>query len=292
MHYPPSNLLRRFPKRGSAIYSTFFLSAPADQVLEIGESSKASAFTLVELLAVVAIMITMIALAVPAFNAMRGAGDVTKAAYDISGAIESARSYAIANSTYTWIGFYEEDAGALLATNTKPPYTGKGRVVVAVVYSKDGTTNCQDSNATSTNPIPLTPSLIGQLGRIAKIEKVHMTDVGAPTGGSNVTLDGRPDLPYTYGSANSVDYQNRINSDDTHSTNATKYPFTVQGYTFWKTIRFNPRGEASINSTYSLRPLTEIGLRPTHGNAPDLATKNVAVIQLTGISGNTKIYRR
>lgn len=262
-----------------------------DATPEVRARVQTAAFTLIEMLLVIATILVVMGLAAPAFNALKGAGDVTKAAYDVAGVIEAARSYAMANNTYTWVGFYEEDAGTLIPTAVKPPYAGKGRLVMAVVYSKDGTTGCQDPNSTSGTPIPLAASMLGQLGKLVKVENVHMTDIGAPAGGNAQTLDGRPDLPYTYNSP--VEYQNRINSDDTHTpTNATKYPFVIGGYTFWKTIRFNPRGEANINSTYSLRPVAEIGLQPTRGTTPDAAGKNVAAIQLTGIAGNVKIYRR
>ena len=48
------------------------------------------AFTLVELLVVMAIMIVMVALMTPAITGLQGASDVTKAAYDVSGALDAA----------------------------------------------------------------------------------------------------------------------------------------------------------------------------------------------------------
>ena len=255
-------------------------------------------FTFLELLVVTAIIGVLMVLVTPAFKGIKSAGDVTDAASRIRGALEEARNYAMANNTYVWVGFYEEDTTAITPTNIAPPYPGKGRVILAAVASKDGTANCQDPNSTTSNRIPLTASQITQIGKIIKIENIHMTDIGAPPSPTPLptpeasSLDGRPDFPYTSGRP-TFDYQNRINSDDTHTPfNQTLYPFIAQGYTFYKTIRFNPRGEASINSTYGLRNVAEIGLRPTHGTTVDSKTTNVVAIQFTGVTGNFKIYRR
>jgi len=258
------------------------------------------AFTLIELLAVIAITAALMLLLAPAFTSLKSAGDITSAAYTIKGVLEQARTYAMANNTYTWVGFYEEDTTSATPSNSPPPYPGKGRIVLAIVAAKDGTTSCQDPNSTTTNRIPLTASLITQVGKIAKIENIHMTDVGAPPSPTpNPTplpesINARSGLAYYIAGTNTLDpfgYQNRFNSDDTHSPfNQTLYPFSAQGYTFYKTVRFSPRGEANINSTYTMRQFAEIGLKPAHGSTVD--NKNLVALQFTGIGGNLKIYRQ
>lgn len=256
------------------------------------------AFTLLELLLVTALMAILIVLVAPAFTKIKTANDITTDAYTITGVLEQARNYAMANNTYAYVGFYEEDPTSISATNATPPYPGKGRLLLAIVASKDGTTGCEDPNSTTSNRIPLIANKITQISKLSKVEGVHMTDIGAPPTSipspvpSSDSIDVRPDFPYTSGSP-TFDYQNRINSDDTHTPeNQTLYPFSAQGYTFYKTVRFNPRGEANINSTYSLRQIAEIGLRPTHGSTVDPTTTNVVAIQFGGIGGNFKIYRR
>src|SRR5438105_12694852 len=69
----------------------------------------ASGFTLIELLVVIGIMILLTALFTPAFTNLKIGSDVTSAAYTIKGVLDQARTYAIANNTYTWVGFYEEE---------------------------------------------------------------------------------------------------------------------------------------------------------------------------------------
>jgi prepilin-type N-terminal cleavage/methylation domain-containing protein len=255
-----------------------------------------TAFTLLELLVVIAIIAILMVFVAPAFTTVKTGNDLANAAYAISGVLEQARNYAMANNTYVYVGFYEEDAASLSATKATPPYPGKGRLLLAVVASRDGTTACEDSNSTLINPISLTANNIIQIGKLVKIEGIHITDIGAPSPSPSVSSDpnsisGRPDLPYTYASPG-FDYLNRINSDETNTENHTKFPFTAQGYTFYKTIRFSPQGEANINATYDLRRAAEIGLRLTRGATVDTKNPNVVAIQFSGVGGNFKIYRQ
>src|SRR5205823_2880218 len=67
-------------------------------------------FTLIELVIVIGIIGLLLVLIAPAFTTIKGGTDVTSAAYTIKGALETARTYGKANNTYTWVGFFEEDA--------------------------------------------------------------------------------------------------------------------------------------------------------------------------------------
>src|SRR5437660_4670395 len=119
-------------------------------------------FTLVELLIVVGIIAVLLVLIAPAFTYIKGGTDVTSAAYTIKGVLDTARTYAKANDTYTWVGFYEEDV-------SQPPTTvGVGRIVMSIVASKDGTTVYDPNNPTTINPTKLI-----QVGKLTKIENVH-----------------------------------------------------------------------------------------------------------------------
>src|SRR5437764_8079981 len=93
-----------------------------------------SGVTLIELLVVIGIIVILTALLTPAFTKLKSADDVTSAAYTIKGVLEQARTYAMANNTYTWVGFFEEDV-----SNSTPAVAGNGRLVMSVVASKDGT---------------------------------------------------------------------------------------------------------------------------------------------------------
>jgi len=107
------------------------------------------AFSLIELLIVAAIIAVLSALALPAFNSIRGAGGLTKTANDIAGILEQARSYAMAQNTYVWVGFRTNQAN------------GTDTLAVGVIASKTGS-----SNPAATNVV--------QLGKITRFENVQL----------------------------------------------------------------------------------------------------------------------
>jgi type II secretory pathway pseudopilin PulG len=253
---------------------------------------------LIELLVVMGISALLMILLVPGFSHLQRAGDVTTSAETIAGTLAQARTYAIANNTYTWVGFYEESTTATNPTATAPPYSGKGRLLMAIVQSIDGTSIFDDSDPSAVIPA----TRISQVGKLVKIENVHITDIGAPPSPTPSptplpnSLGARSDLPYTYLSDFGTDHFSRISSD---SADKTKFWFVAQNYTFYKTVRFTPRGEANLNSTYSLKVAAELGIVPTHGDrAPTPPPSgghysgNVAAIQFSGVGGNFKVYRQ
>src|SRR5256886_8864072 len=107
-------------------------------------------FTLIELLIVIVIIAVLLVLIAPAFTTIKGGTDVTSAAYTIKGVLDTARTYAQANNTYTWVGFFEENV-----SSGTPGTAGTGRVVMSIVASKDGT-KVYDANSTSIDPTRLT----------------------------------------------------------------------------------------------------------------------------------------
>src|SRR5205823_6444976 len=94
-------------------------------------------FTLLELLIVVGIIGLLMVLIAPAFTYIKGGTDVTSAAYTIKGVLDTARTYAKANNTYTWVGFYEENVANPASPNSDTPAVG--RLVISIIASKDGT---------------------------------------------------------------------------------------------------------------------------------------------------------
>ncbi len=240
-----------------------------------------AAFTLIELLVVVGIIGLLMVLIVPAFTSLRSGTDVTSAVYTVKGALDTARTYAKANNTYTWVGFYEENVSNPSSPNSDLPKVG--RVVMSIVASKDGT-NIYGSGTGEIDVTKLT-----QVGKLTKIENAHLwthTDVPLGTGS---TFDSRPNVASAY-----------CIGDSTPADSSTPFRYPVGNpapaaqYTFRKMIEFNGRGEGRINnSTNSVQALAEIALEPTHGSvAPVSVPGNVAAVQLTGFGGNATVYRK
>ena len=228
---------------------------------------------------IIAILMVLVA---PAFTNLKSAGDVTGAAYAVKGVLDQARTYAMANNTYTWVGFYEENVST---ASTNPPTTGTGRIVMSIVASKDGTMIYDPIS-----PAKITTTKLIQVGKLTKIENAHLTAFTDTPSNTGSTFDTRPNVTSTY----RIGYTTPPNSR-TPFQYPVGNPEPAAQYTFVKAIQFSPGGEARINnstSTYSLQTTAEIALRPTHGTTVDTIGPNPVAIQFTGVAANVKIYRR
>ncbi len=89
------------------------------QLATLNSQRRCAAFTLIELLVVVGIIALLLVLMAPAFTYIKGGNDVTSAAYTIKDVLDTARTYAAANNTYTWVGFYEENVENPASPNSR-----------------------------------------------------------------------------------------------------------------------------------------------------------------------------
>src|SRR6184192_3582512 len=102
----------------------------------VSPSRGSRGFTLLELLIVIGIIGLLLVLVAPAFTYIKGGTDVSSAAYTIKDVLDTARTYAKANNTYTWVGFYEENVANPASPNPDTPAVG--RLIMSIVASKDG----------------------------------------------------------------------------------------------------------------------------------------------------------
>jgi prepilin-type N-terminal cleavage/methylation domain-containing protein len=281
--------------------------------LPCAERGRPGGFTLLELLIVVGIIGLLMVLIAPAFTTIKGGTDVTSAAYTIKGVLDTARTYAKANNTYTWVGFYEEDVSAPSPVQAQDPRCTScvGRLVMSIVASKEGTNLGADpnSNATGTENF-IDPTRLIQIGKLVKVDNIHLPLFTLGTGTGD-TFAARPspspstDAPFSrFGELNAAP----PNTAPYEATNGglTKFPFqypvgnpATWQYRFRRTLQFNARGECRINSTYDIRRVVEMGLLQTHGNVAPTPTPsagnyagNVVAVQINGFAGDVRIYRR
>lgn len=251
-------------------------------------------------MAIVAILLVLV---VPAFTNIKTGNDITTAAYTIKGVLAQARTYAQANNTYVWIGFYEEDASK---GSTSPATPGNGRVVFSIVASKDGT-NIYGSGTGTINCTKLI-----QVGTLVKIDNAHLPllAIGSDTG---ETFDTRPALQFDPTGGYNYSRFGELNGTPPNTAPYTtpynfQYPVgspcpTAQ-YVFNKLLQFSPRGECRVNGdSYQVRRIVEVGLLQTRGSTVPAPISggggstasysgNVVALQIGGFGSTVRIYRR
>jgi len=253
---------------------------------------------LLELLIVISIIGILLVLIGPAFTSLKGGTDVTSAAYTIKGVLDTARTYAKANNTYTWVGFYEEDV-----SSGTPGTAGTGRLVMSIVASKDGT------NVYGSGTVVIDPTKLLQVGKLIKIDNIHLPLFALGTGMGD-TFDARPSpSPATDANYSRFGELNGLPPNTAPLTTPHNFQYPVGNpapaqYTFSKLLQFNPRGDSRVSGdSYDVRQVVEIGLLQTHGSATPPPRSgggtsfvtwdgNVAAVQITGFGGSVKIYRR
>jgi type II secretory pathway pseudopilin PulG len=259
---------------------------------------------LIELIVVIGIITVLMVLVAPAFTNVKRSGDLTSAAQDLVGALEAARSYAVANSTYVWIGFFEDDPTAAAST---PAIAGVGRVVVSTVASADGTRIYvfTTSKVSDTEPAALDAAQWGtgrllQIGKLLKISGIHLVpDISTLNLSAVSTQSIKPSYQVGYdGDKTKPGFNFHKVSDTASEINPTTFCYPIgsssPAYRFIKIIEYNPRGEAlKIVSDFDGPTDTiAIALQPTHGNLADAKDPNVAAITVSGLTGAARLYRK
>ncbi len=238
-----------------------------------------------ELLAVIAIMVLMMAFVGPVIRGLKGSRDIVSNTYNIAGTLEQARAFAMANNTYTWVGFFEEDGAAPSPTalTTNGAAAGVGRVVTCIFASKDG------QRYTGTNPthLAVTATNIAVVGNVRKYEGTHLvTSADNLTAAPAASRDSFGPQISTNGT--------EIAPLSTSIAAEAKYPVagTTANYKFKRFVEFNPYGEANLldRAVVDFPPAQWIGLglRRANGQAPD--PNPVANIFVEGLTGRVHVF--
>lgn len=287
-----SPISARFPLRRNGVSGT----------LKSTQMTLNKAFTLVEMLTVLVLIVIIASFAVPAFNSTGRANQSTKAAYDIAGTLEQARAYAMARNTYVWVGFYEEDASKPTPSTELTTANGNGgRIIISVVASKDGS-RYSDASVTAKDPLAFDPLKLVQISKLIKVENMHMgtlNDGLAP--GSSQNVPPRPAVATGYQIGDPAFATHMPANGGAPVQNPTTFTYPLSGtkkYTFLRIVEFSPQGMASQivdNIINGPQKWMEIGLQPTNGNAvapPFKGTKKAsAAIMIEGITGRVEVIR-
>ena len=243
-------------------------------------------FSLLELLAVIAIVAIISGITILSLSGINTSQQMNQAINKTEGALNRARAYAIANQTYTWVGFFEKDP----ANTSLPAADGKGELLISIVASTNGSSIYRKPANSSTPALDQDPNALEMISPLLAISNVDMVTISE----TELLRDevapseyqvGHEDFlfrPIYFGSTSKT--KNRITFDYPLGSNSGPQ------VRFTRALEFAPNGDATKIGSPQTR-LIELGLRPTQGNQDIPGTGNVAVIQIKGITGSIKTLR-
>lgn len=217
------------------------------------------AFSLVELLTVIAVMSLLVSVAVPALSSLAKGNQMNQSLMEIAGSLDQARQYAISHNTYVWVAFRPNPSGAM-----------GDELSVVLLASKTGT---DPSPWADYGTVP--NAQIALLGRARTFTQIRLEEAGT---------FGESKIPQLAGKS-AVTAANTP-SEDT-AVFDIKLPGTPGPVNFTRAIQFTPSGEARVAS--SVIDVIEFGIHPTRGNVAD--NNNVAVLRVNGLTGQTTVFR-
>ena len=265
-----------------------------------------AAFTLVEMIAVMAIIIALTAIIVPAFKNIKGSGDFTAAAGGIAGKLEQARAYAMANNTYVYVGIGEYLVTE--ASSASPRTPGTGELAVAVVAARNGTRGYDVNSPAATWANSYSTAggggngltLLTAIDKLTLYDNVHLADFGGnPPSTGNMARPAVTDPTYRLGSSSYVPSAN-----PGVCTTPFAWPLGMaltQGqYNFTQVVQIDPQGVARIQTatnTDSIAPWIELDLQPTNGAVAPASTPanqnvgNQGAVMIDCMTGAVRTYR-
>jgi prepilin-type N-terminal cleavage/methylation domain-containing protein len=224
------------------------------------------AFSLIELLTVVAIVGLLASFSMPALSSLARGGDTNHAVSGLAGLLDLAREYAVAKNTYTWV-VLAADPGALPG----------GNLYAVVLASQDGSNTFDGVSAVDLDT-PATFDLGGAATNLGLVRKA----VAFP----NVVLEALSSSPAPAGEAQ-VDPNANVRFR-LPASSARSIQFLNNTPGAQRVVQFAPNGQARVSG--ALAQVIELGVKPLKGTVRDEA--NASAIRVSGMTGRTQVYRR
>jgi type II secretory pathway pseudopilin PulG len=223
---------------------------------ETRTSRQLAAFSIIELLVVVAIIAIMMVFVAPSISSLFGAQGVAKATADGAGILEMARMEAMARKTYVYVGF----AGL---TNS----LGNLELRIGAVASLDGTSETSEAN-------------LRAISRLVKIDRVALAGSG-DLPGLDVPTGVTPDS-----------FVNRFPSFAEQFPSSSGFRVGEQDFTSMPVMIISPHGEL-LETSNAIEPLpfAVVGSRPGRGREPEANPSNWAALVYHGGTGNVQTLR-
>jgi type II secretory pathway pseudopilin PulG len=207
-------------------------------------------------LVVIAVIASLVSLAVPSIGSIFGGAKVNQTITELGGLLEQARQYAVAQNTHVWVLFNTDTVGSI------------DTLSIAVVASKDGTDPGSYGTVPSDN--------FTLISKMRTFPQFQLKNAGY------FTSDKIPLLPLSPPVSDSA---NNLSASKSFSI---KPPGNAGSVTFDRSLEFTPGGEAR-NASNPI-DIIEFGLQPAKtSSTPD--ANNVVVMRVNGLTGQTLVYR-